>query len=49
LIFSRKDAVTGAGMSPRQAKQAIRVANVPADHVEREVGSDTQPTVTTLA
>ncbi|NUJ78894.1 hypothetical protein HUN39_02380 [Methylocystis sp. FS] len=32
---SRYDAASQAGMSPRQAKQAIRVANVPAEEFER--------------
>lgn len=46
---SRKDAATGAGLSPRQAKSAIRVANVPEDDFDEQVDSDTPPTVTALA
>lgn len=47
--FSRQDAATSAGMSPHQAKQAIRVANVPAADFERQVESPKPPTVTALA
>jgi hypothetical protein len=37
-----------AGLSRRQAVTAIRVANVPADEFERQVESDSPPTVTAL-
>lgn len=47
--FSRKEAAAGAGISPRQAKQAIRVANVPVEDFERQVESSNPPTVTKLA
>lgn len=47
--YSRISVATQAGMSPHQAKQAIRVANVPADEFERQVESDKPPTVTALA
>jgi len=46
---SRKEAGDAAGMSDRQVKTAIRVANVPAEDFERQVESDTPPTVTKLA
>ncbi len=45
----RGEAAAAAGMSPHQAKQAIRVANVPADQFEEQVESETPPTVTALA
>lgn len=38
-----------AGMSERQIKTAVRVANVPADKFEEWVESDAPPTVTKLA
>ena len=37
-----------AGISPHQAKQAIRVANVPAASFEQQVESPKPPTVTVL-
>ena len=46
---SRKEAGEAAGMSDRQVKTAIRVANVPAEDFERQVESATPPTVTKLA
>lgn len=46
---SRSDAGASAGMSDRQIKTAIRVANVPAAEFERQVESNKPPTVTTLA
>lgn len=36
-------------MSPHQAKQALRVANVPADDFERQVESANPPTISALA
>ena len=36
----REDAARESGLSPHQAKQAIRVANVPAEDFERQVESD---------
>ena len=36
-------------MSPHQAKQAVRVANVPADDFEQQVESDKPPTLSQLA
>jgi hypothetical protein len=46
---SRKAAADGAGLSPHQLKQAIRVANVPREEFERQVESEKPPTVTALA
>lgn len=48
-VVSRAEAASSAGMSPHQAKQAIRVANVPAAEFERQVESPNPPTITTLA
>lgn len=42
-------AARDAGMSKHQQVQAVRVANVPADDFERQVESNTPPTVTKLA
>jgi hypothetical protein len=47
--LTRSDAATEAGLSSHQAKQALRVANVPADEFERQVESDKPPTVSQLA
>jgi hypothetical protein len=47
--FSRKEIAADAGMSSRQAKTAIRVANVPAERFEEQVESEAPPTVTALA
>lgn len=46
---SRSEAGESAGMSERQIKTALRVANVPADDFERQVEGPTPPTVTALA
>jgi hypothetical protein len=46
---TRKAAAKAAGMSPDQAKTAIRVNNVPRDDFEKQVESDKPPTVTALA
>lgn len=46
---NRTDAAREAGMSPHQAKQAVRVANVPDDDFDRQVDSPTPPTLTHLA
>ena len=45
----RGEVASDAGMSPHQAKQAVRVANVPAADFERQVDSAKPPTVTALA
>lgn len=42
---SRKDAATDAGLSERQAKQSIRVANVPEENFEEQLESETPPTI----
>lgn len=47
--ITRKEAGEAAGMSDRQIKTAIRVANVPAEEFERQVESNNPPTVTKLA
>jgi hypothetical protein len=46
---SQRQAGEAAGMSPRQIKTSVRVANVDADEFEREIESETPPTVTKLA
>ncbi|RWD23055.1 hypothetical protein [Mesorhizobium sp.] len=46
---TRTEAARDAGMSPHQTKQAIRVANVPAEEFEQQVESSNPPTVTALA
>ena len=46
---SRTKAATNAGMSRDQKRTALRVANVPEDDFNQEVGSDDPPTVTELA
>jgi len=48
-IESRKAAADEAGLSEHQRKTALRVANVPADDFERQVESDSPPTITALA
>jgi hypothetical protein len=47
--FDRKQAARGAGLSERQQKTAIRVANVPQSDFEEAVESESPPTVTELA
>ena len=47
--LTRKDAATEAGLSDRQAKQSIRVANVAEEDFEAQLESDTPPTITNLA
>lgn len=46
---TRQQVAAQAGMSPHQAKQAVRVANVPQEDFERQVESANPPTVTKLA
>lgn len=48
-LISRREAGEAAGMSDRQVKTAIRVANVPAADFEKQVESANPPTVTKLA
>jgi hypothetical protein len=47
-IDSRSSAAAQAGMSPRQRKTALRVANVPKAEFEKAVESPNPPTVTEL-
>lgn len=49
LLHSRTDAAREAGMSPHQAKQAVRVANVSEDDFEEQVESPNPPTLSQLA
>ncbi|MGH3429173.1 MAG: hypothetical protein ACRDQZ_16665 [Mycobacteriales bacterium] len=46
---TRTQAADDAGLSERQRKTALQVASVPADDFERQVESETPPTVTRLA
>ena len=48
-VPTRKSAAKDAGLSERQRKTALRVAEVPADEFEAAVESDHPPTVTQLA
>jgi hypothetical protein len=43
---TRSQAATDAGISERQRVTALRVASVPEDDFERQVESDTPPTIT---
>jgi predicted TPR repeat methyltransferase len=45
----RKQAAADAGLSPDQAKESIRVANVPEESFEEQLESDSPPTITNLA
>ena len=47
--LTRKQAATDAGLSERQRKTAIRVANIPADEFDQRVESENPPTITALA
>jgi hypothetical protein len=47
--FDRKQAATEAGLSPRQAKDALRVAKVKPESFESQVESAKPPTVAKLA
>jgi hypothetical protein len=49
LLISRTEAGASAGMSERQVKTAVRVANIPKPEFERLIESDNPPTVTALA
>ena len=48
-VPTRKDVASKAGMSERQRKTALRVANIPKEEFEQAVESDNPPTVTALA
>lgn len=47
--LTQRQAAADAGLSSHQQLQAVRVANVPQAEFERQVESDTPPTVTKLA
>ena len=47
--FGREAAADAAELSEHQRKQALRVANVPAEAFERQIESDNPPSVTALA
>lgn len=47
--ISRKAAAEDAGLSARQAKTMIRVANVPQETFTEQIERDTPPTITSLA
>ena len=47
--ITRKSAAEQAGLSERQRKTALRVANVPEQDFNQSVESDNPPTVTKLA
>jgi hypothetical protein len=49
IVPSRKQAATDAGLSERQAKTVLRVANVPEEEFKRQVESENPPSVTALA
>lgn len=48
-LHSRQSAATDAGLSERQRKTALRVANVPEPEFHQAVESEAPPTVTQLA
>jgi hypothetical protein len=48
-LSPRKEAAKQAGLSPDQAKQSIRVANVPEETFTEQIESVTPPTITSLA
>ena len=48
-VRTRKQAAADAGLSPRKAKDSIRVANVPEESFEEQLESDSPPTKTNLA
>lgn len=48
-VPTRSSAAESAGLSERQRKTALRVANVPAEEFEAAVESENPPTITALA
>jgi hypothetical protein len=48
-VITRKEAAADAGLSPDQAKMAMRIANVPAESFEAQVESANPPTASKLA
>ncbi len=49
VLSSKEQKATAAGMSERQRKTAVRVANVPVSEFEVAIESEDPPTVTALA
>jgi len=47
--FGKYDAAREAGMSPHQAKQATRIANVPERDFQEQIEADKPPTLSQLA
>lgn len=48
-VLTQHEAAANAGISERQRKTAVRVANVPSETFEQHVESEAPPTVTKLA
>lgn len=48
-LISRTDAAREAGMSPHQAKQAVRIANIPEEDFEEQIEAPRPATLTQLA
>ena len=48
-LISRREAAHIAGMSGRQAKNAVRLANIPETDFNEQVDSPNPPTITALA
>lgn len=46
---TQRDVADKAGMSERQVKTAVRIANVPQDDFDKQVESNNPPTISTLA
>jgi hypothetical protein len=46
---NRKQAASDAGLSERQRKQALRIANIPQQSFEQQIEADSPPTLTELA
>ena len=49
LLISQRALANQAGMSEWQAKNAVRIANIPPEDFERQVESDNPPSVSDLA
>lgn len=47
--LSRSDAAMQAGISPKQTRTAVNIANIPQDDFDRQVEGDAPPTLTQLA
>jgi hypothetical protein len=48
-VFTRTDAAREAGMSDRQQKNAVRVANIPRQDFDKQVDQPKPPTISQLA